>query len=41
MVFKMGYCIYLNYLDREACANNVDPDQMPQNLASDAMEFGI
>ena len=25
-----AYSIYPDYSDREACANNVDPDQMPQ-----------
>ena len=24
-----------NYWDKQACANNVDPDQTPQNAASD------
>ena len=27
--------IYTKYLDRQAWANSVDPDQMPQNVASD------
>ena len=28
-------CIYSKYLDRQAWANCVNPDQMPQNVASD------
>ena len=28
-------CIFPKYLDRQAWANSVDPDQMPQNVASD------
>ena len=31
----MDYCIYPKYWDRRACADSVDPDQMPQNAASD------
>ena len=27
--------IYPKYSDRQVCPNNVDPDQMPQNVASD------
>ena len=30
-----SYCNYPKYLDRHAWANNVDPDHMPQNMASD------
>ena len=29
------YHIYPNFLDRQAWANSVDPDQMLQNTASD------
>ena len=29
------YSIYPKYLDRQTWANSVDPDQMPQNVASD------
>ena len=28
------YTIYRKYLDRQAWANSVDPDEMPQNVAS-------
>ena len=28
------YHIYSMYLDRQAWANSVDPDEMPQNVAS-------
>ena len=31
----MGYNSYYKYLDIQACANSVDPDQTPQNAASD------
>ena len=29
--FLTEYHFYLNYLDRQACANSVDPNQMLQN----------
>ena len=29
------YCNNPKYWDRHACAKSVDPDQMPQNVASD------
>ena len=29
-----SYCIYHKYSDRHALANNVDPDETPQNAAS-------
>ena len=29
------YLIYLEYSDRQAWSNSADPDQMPQNVASD------
>ena len=29
------YHIYANCYERQAWANSVDPDQMPQNVASD------
>ena len=32
---KDVYRIYSKYLDKHACANSVDPDQTPQNAASD------
>ena len=35
MHYTAGYHIYPKCLDRQACANSVDPDQMPQNVASD------
>ena len=31
----LHYRIYPKYSDRQACANSVDPDQTPQNAASD------
>ena len=30
-----NFCTYSTYLDRQAWANSVDPDQMPQNASSD------
>ena len=35
MRLKSEYCIYPKYLERRDCANSVDPDQTPQNAASD------
>ena len=32
---SFSYHIYPKYLDRQAWANSVDPDQMPQNVPSD------
>ena len=29
------FCNNLKYWNRQACANSVDPDQMPHNVASD------
>ena len=29
------YYVYPNYWDGQHCVINVDPDQMPQNVASD------
>ena len=34
--FQANYCIYPKYLDRQAIANGVDPDQMPKNAASES-----
>ena len=31
----MRHCNNLKYWERQVCANSVDPDQMPQNVASD------
>ena len=33
--FDKDYHIYHKYLDRQARANSVDPDKMPQNVVSD------
>ena len=35
LVEKSAYHNNLKYWDRQACANSVDPDQMPQNAASE------
>ena len=33
--YQSEYCNNPKYWDRQAWANSVDPDQMPQNVASD------
>ena len=32
--YKYSYRIYHMYSDRQAWANSIDPDEMPQNMAS-------
>ena len=33
-MYKGKYRIYGKYLDRQTCANIVDPEEKPQNVAS-------
>ena len=33
-IYRMSYSIYRKYLDKQACTNSVDPDEMLQHTAS-------
>ena len=35
LLHRFGFCINHKYLDKQVWANSVNPDQMPQNVASD------